>query len=347
MRKWALLAALLLLAGCLAARNNPQTVVFMVQSSPANLDPRIGTDEVSEHIDELLFDGLVDRDAHFQFKPALATSWEQPNPLTIVFHLRAGVRFSDGRPMTARDVIWSIDSIRNGTVISPKATPYKSIAGVEAVGPLTVIFHLKHPDNFLLTNLSTAAFGVIPDGSGKDFWRHPIGTGPFRFVSQRIDQDVVIAANPDSWAPEPQIRQVRFAVVPDAITMALELEKGSADVEVNSLPMDVLPVLARRANLEVADTPGTDVQYIAFNTRDPSSSTRASARRSPAPLTAPCSSALCSVAAPNLRSAFCPPVIGRGPGMLPVTYTTPPEPTASSTKPGTSAARMASAFTSR
>jgi peptide/nickel transport system substrate-binding protein len=269
MRKWALLAALLLLAGCRAARNNQQTVVFMVQSSPANLDPRIGTDEVSEHIDELLFDGLVDRDAHFQFKPALATSWEQPNPLTIVFHLRAGVRFSDGRPMTARDVLWSIDSIRNGTVISPKATPYKSIASVEAAGPLTVIFHLKHPDNFLLTNLSTAAFGVIPDGSGKDFWRHPIGTGPFRFVSQRIDQDVIIAANPESWAPEPQIRQVRFAVVPDAITMALELEKGSADVEVNSLPMDVLPVLARRANLEVADTPGTDVQYIAFNTRDP------------------------------------------------------------------------------
>lgn len=64
--------------------------------------------------------------------------------------------------MTARDVAWSIDSIRDGTVISPKATPYKSIAGVEAAGPLTVIFHLKHPDNFLLTNLSTTAFGVIP-----------------------------------------------------------------------------------------------------------------------------------------------------------------------------------------
>lgn len=60
----------------------------MIQSSPANLDPRVGTDEVSEHIDELLFDGLVDRDAHFQFQPALATSWEQPNPLTLIFHLR-------------------------------------------------------------------------------------------------------------------------------------------------------------------------------------------------------------------------------------------------------------------
>ncbi|HEV2324938.1 MAG TPA: ABC transporter substrate-binding protein [Terracidiphilus sp.] len=263
------MAALLLLAGCSAARRNPQTVVFMIQSSPANLDPRIGTDEVSEHIDELLFDGLVDRDARFRFKPALATSWELPNPLTLIFHLRRGVHFSDGRPMTARDVVWSFDSMRNGAVISPKAATYDSVADVEATGPLTVVFHLKRPDNFLLTNLATTAFGVIPYGSGADFWRHPVGTGPFRFVSQRIDQDVVIARNPQSWAPEPKIQQVRFAVVPDAITMALELEKGSADVEANSLPMDVLPVLARRPSLEVSDAPGSDIQYLAFNLRDP------------------------------------------------------------------------------
>ena len=269
MRKSLFLAALLLLAGCRTVRRNPQTVVFMIQSSPANLDPRIGTDEVSEHIDELLFDGLVDRDAHFRFKPALATSWDQPNPLTLIFHLRPGVHFSDGQPLTARDVIWSFDSMRNGAVISPKAATYDSVAGVEAIGPLTVVFHLKRPDNFLLSNLATAAFGVIPYGSGAGFWRHPVGTGPFRFVSQRIDQDVVIARNPHSWAPEPKIQQVRFAVVPDAITMALELEKGSADIEANSLPMDVLPVLARRPNLEVSDAPGSDIQYLAFNIRDP------------------------------------------------------------------------------
>jgi peptide/nickel transport system substrate-binding protein len=263
------LLAVLLLAGCGSARRDSQTVVFMIQSSPANLDPRIGTDEASEHIDELLFDGLVDRDAHFRFTPALATSWEEPNPLTLIFRLRPGVRFSDGRPMSARDVVWSFESMRNGAVISPKAATYNSVASVEAAGPLTVVFHLKRPDNFLLTNLATTAFGVMPYGSGKEFWRHPVGTGPFRFVSQRIDQDVVIARDPLSWAPEPKIQQVRFAVVPDAITMALELEKGSADVESNSLPKDVLPVLARRTNLAVDDVPGTDIQYLAFNTQDP------------------------------------------------------------------------------
>src|ERR1039458_5199780 len=81
------------------------------------------------------------------------------------------------------------------------------------------------------------------EGSGRDFWQHPVGTGGFRFMSQQIDQDVVVERNPQSWAAAPKIERVRFAVVPDAITRSLELEKGSGDVAVNSLPMDSLPVL--------------------------------------------------------------------------------------------------------
>jgi peptide/nickel transport system substrate-binding protein len=67
----------------------------------------------------------------------------------------------------------------------------------------------------------------------------------------------------------PKIERVRFAVVPDSITMSLELEKGSADVEINAVPMDALPVLASRTDLKVLDVPGTQVQYLAFNLRDP------------------------------------------------------------------------------
>jgi peptide/nickel transport system substrate-binding protein len=243
-------------------------VVFLIESSPASLDPRVGTDAQSEHIDELLFDGLVARDASFHFTPALAESWEQPNPLTLVFHLRAGVRFHDGRLLTAQDVAWTINSIRTGVVISPKAAAYASVERVEAQEARTVVFHLKRADNFLLTNLSTGAMGIVPEGSGREFWRHPVGTGEFRFVSQQIDQEVVVERNPLSWAGEPKIERVRFAVVPDAITESLELEKGSAAVAVNSLPMDSLAVLGTHPNLKVEDAPGTQVQYIGFNLRD-------------------------------------------------------------------------------
>jgi peptide/nickel transport system substrate-binding protein len=159
--------------------------------------------------------------------------------------------------------------MRSGQIISPKAASYASVNAVEARDARTVVFHLKHADNFLLTNLSTGAFGVVPEGSGGEFWRHPVGTGPFRFVSQQIDQEVVVERNPLSWRGVPKIERVRFRVVPDAITESLEMEKGSADAEVNSLPMDSLAVLGTRPNLRIEGAPGTQIQYIGFNLRDP------------------------------------------------------------------------------
>ena len=269
MRKLLALVALLGFAGCHSAQRDPKTVVFLIESSPANLDPRIGTDAQSQRIDALLFDGLVDHDASFQFIPALAASWEQPNPVTYIFHLRSGVRFQDGRLLTARDVVWTFNSILTGAVISPRAAAYASVESLEARDALTVVFHLKHADNFLLRNISTGAMGIVPEGSGRDFWKHPVGTGPFRFVSQQIDQDVVIERNPLSWATVPKLERVRFRVVPDAITESLELEKGSGDVAVNSLPIDSLPVLAARPDLRIEETGGTEIQYLAFNLRDP------------------------------------------------------------------------------
>src|SRR5271168_3981335 len=147
--------ALLLITSCHAPRVDRSTVVFLIESSPTSLDPRIGTDGQSEHIDALLFDGLVVRDASFRVAPGLAERWEQPDPLTIVFHLRAGVRFSDGRTLAARDVKWTLDSMTSGTIITAKAASYASVVSVDAPDAQTVVMHLKVPDNFLLTNLST------------------------------------------------------------------------------------------------------------------------------------------------------------------------------------------------
>ena len=264
---------LLLLAACHSAPRDPSTVVFLIESSPANLDPRIGVDVQSQRIDALLFDGLVARDASFHFTPALAESWDQADPLTLIFHLRAGVRFHDGHALTARDVQWTIqsmlDSARPGGVITPKAAAFAAVNSVEAPDDRTVIFHLKRSDNFLLTNLSTGAIGIVPQDSGRDFWQHPNGTGPFRFVSQQIDQNVIVERNPYAWSVVPHLERVRFAVVPDATTESLELEKGSGDVAVNSIPMDSLTVLAQRPNLQVEESPGTEIQYIGFNLRDP------------------------------------------------------------------------------
>ena len=87
---------------------DPNTLVMIIESSPTNLDPRVGIDGQSERIDELLFDALLTRDEHFNVQPGLAEQWEIPDPLTYVFHLHRGVNFHDGRPLTSRDVKWTL-----------------------------------------------------------------------------------------------------------------------------------------------------------------------------------------------------------------------------------------------
>jgi peptide/nickel transport system substrate-binding protein len=261
--------ALGLFSGCRRARENANTVTMVIESSPTNLDPRIGIDAQSEHIDSLIFDDLVRRDQHFNVQPWLAQSWETPDPLTYIFHLRNGVRFQDGRALTSKDVKWTIDSTRNGIIPSTKAQTYRNVTSIDAPDPFTVIFHLKAPDYSLLFNLSDGAIGIVPAGSGRDFGHHPIGSGPFRFVSQEQDKEVILERNPASWMPLPAIARVRFNVVPDSITRALELQKGSADVAINALSADQVYALRNDPRIVVQSGPGTVLNYLAFNTRDP------------------------------------------------------------------------------
>ncbi len=258
-----------LLSGCNHDRRPGNTVTVLIESSPTNLDPRIGVDAQSERIDSLIFDSLVRKDEHFDLKPWLAEKWDSPNRLTYIFHLRDGVHFHDGRPLTSADVKYTLDSILQGKVISVKANAYQTIDHIEAPDRLTVIIHLKKPDPALLWNLSDGGFGVVPAGSGRDFWSHPIGSGPFEFVSQEQDKDVIIERAPHSWQTQPAIDRVRFAVVPDATTRALELQKGSADAAINALPADTVYALRHERNLQIASGPGTTLMYLIFNTRDP------------------------------------------------------------------------------
>ena len=259
------------LLGCSHSRSDRETITLLIESSPANLDPRIGTDAQSERIDELLFDSLVRKDEHFNLQPWVAERWEVRDPLTYVFHLRKGIRFHDGRSLGARDVKWTIDSMTNGTVVSAKTatTSYQHIASIEAPDDQTVIFRMKEPDSGLPWNLSDGAMGIVPYGSDKSFNQNLVGSGPFKLVKNEQDNEVVIVRNDGYWAEEPKVERVRFAVVPDTTTRALELRKGSADVEINALTADMVRSLRSDPGLIVEQAPGTSVQYLAFNLRDP------------------------------------------------------------------------------
>jgi peptide/nickel transport system substrate-binding protein len=242
---------------------------MVIENSPTNLDPRVGLDGQSERIDELLFDDLCTRDDHLNVRPGLAERWDIPDPLTYVFHLHQGVKFHDGRPLTSRDVKWTFDSLLQGKIRSTKAAAYRLVDHIDAPDDFTVVFHLKEPFTTLLWNVSDGAIGIVPYGSGDEISRRPIGSGPFRFVSAEPDKEVVVERNDGYWGAEPHLKRVRFAVIPDATTRALELRKGSADIAVTSLSGDTVLALEREPTLEVLHAPGTVLGYLAFNTRDP------------------------------------------------------------------------------
>lgn len=260
--------AMFVLAACRQPTTDPGTVTVVIESSPTNLDPRIGTDAQSERIDELLFDALFKRDPQFNLQPDLATSWSMPDPLTYIFHLRSGVLFHNGQQLTAHDVKWTLDSMRDHTILTSKYQAYRNIASVDAPDTMTIVVHMRQPDATLLWNLSDGAIGIVPYGSGRDFQEHPIGTGPFRFVQQEVDKEVVLERNPQSWQVVPQIHKLQFNVVPDATTRALEMRKGSADVAENALTPDMIWSLRNDPKLAITSVPGTEVQYLTFNLRD-------------------------------------------------------------------------------
>ncbi|MGH9681338.1 MAG: ABC transporter substrate-binding protein, partial [Candidatus Acidiferrales bacterium] len=265
-----ILTLLLLLSSCSRTVSTvPGVVNFEIESMPTNLDPRIGTDGPSERIDGLLFDSLVELDEHRIPHGDLAERWEMPDPVTYVFHLRPGVKFHDGRVLTSADVKYTFDSILNRTVTSPKRGAFALIKSVEAPDPATVIFHLSEPDGGFLVEICRPAIGIVPAGSGSDFGSHPIGTGPFRFVEARQDDHVLLERNPDYFRAPAKISKLNFRVVPEAIVRALELRKGSADLELTSLTPDVISAMRSDPGIEITEQAGNNYSYIVFNFDDP------------------------------------------------------------------------------
>src|SRR5262249_34819972 len=154
-----------LLLSC-SQRPDPDQLVMIIESSPTNLDPRIGLDAQSQNIDGLLFENLLSRNEHLSVKPGLAERWEIPDPKTYIFHLRRGVKFADGRALTSRDVKWSFDSLLERKIRTTKTGTFTLVERIDAPDDSTIVFHLTQPWAGLLWNLAGGeGMGIVPCGS--------------------------------------------------------------------------------------------------------------------------------------------------------------------------------------
>lgn len=241
-------------------------VVVAVLSSPNSLDPRIGSDETSQRVHQLVYDYLLALDDQLRVVGGLASSWEQADPLTYIIHLRQGVLFHDGHELSADDVVYTFRSFIDPAFISPRKGAYRALDRVEAIDRYTVRFVLKEPFGSFPINL---VMPVVPNGAGPELRDHPIGTGPYKFISFAVDDRVELAAFPGYFRGRPSNDGVVLKVVPDEIMRALELRKGSVDMVVNDLSPDVIHQLAAEKSVTIAESPGTDYAYVGINMRDP------------------------------------------------------------------------------
>ncbi len=249
---------------------DPGVVAIALDQTPDNLDPRIGQTAAAQRIDALVFNSLVRKNENSEVVPDLAVRWEMPDPTTYIFYLRDDVRFHDGRPLTSKDVRFTFRSMLDGSVHTIKAGhPYNLITDIQTPDLHTVVFRLREPFAPFLWNLAAGVIGVVPDGSGADFNRYLIGSGPFEFVRYLQDQEVVLKRNDSYFGRKAGVSMLRFKVIPEAIVTALELRKGSIDIGLNVLTPDMVEVLKHDADLKVMQADGTNYQYFAFNFTDP------------------------------------------------------------------------------
>ncbi len=258
--------------GC--AKSEPQwpadeRVVVALANAPINLDPRAGTDQSSGKVCQLVFDGLVNKDEKGDLVPSLAESWEVLDlGQRYRFHLRQGVRFHDGRPFGAADVAWTLGSIIDGTVATAKRAAFAAVERVEVVDPATVDLVLREPFGALLVEL-TPEQGILPAGTtAEEANRHPIGTGPFRFVG-KTPETVTLAAHASYWGGAPALDVVVLKEVPDATVRALELLHGSVQLVINDLAPDVVPLFRKNPRFQVVEDPGANYSYLGLNLEDP------------------------------------------------------------------------------
>ena len=261
------LAATCLTTGCLRRPTlNPNVIVVGITSGPNNLDPRIGTDAVSQQIAQLVFGGLMKVNENLRIVPDLADELTHPTPTTYVATLKRGVRFHDGRELTSADVAYTFRCFLDPKFISARKGAYRALKSVDAPDRYTVLFTLKEPFESFPINL---VMPIVPDGADASFGRHPIGTGPYRFVGYAVDDHVDLAAFDDYFEGRPRNDGLVLKVVPDDIMRGLELRKGTMDLVLNDLAPDIVFQLESEPALQHVESPGTDYQYMGLNLRDP------------------------------------------------------------------------------
>lgn len=251
-----------------------RTLVYARAGDAATLDPAFLQDENSARVSVNIFEGLV------QFKPkstdvfpCLAENWRvSPDGREWTFYLRKNVRFHDGTPFNAEAVRFSLER-----QMPPQATPemayapfiFAPVDRIVTPDPYTVKFILKYPYAPFLRNLAMPAAAPIVSpaavqAAGSDFWKKPVGTGPFIFENWENGKKIVLKANESYWGGTPQSGRLVFKVIKQSRLRAMALKLGLVDVIEGIEPSDA--TYLEQKEIRVLRRPGVDINFLGFYT---------------------------------------------------------------------------------
>lgn len=242
-----------------------------------NLIPLLTSDAASQEIAGLIYNGLVKYDKNVNVVGDLAESWEIGHAgLQITFKLRRGVKWQDGHPFTARDVLFGFQTITNPKTPTAYAEDFRQVKTAEVLDDYT--FRVTYDKPFAPALTSWGNLVVLPKHllEGKDITkselgRNPVGMGPYRFREWISRDRVLLDANPDYFEGRPYIDRYVVRVIPDLATMFLELKSGGLDL------MDLTPTQYRRQtnapffqeNFHKYLYPANAYTYLGYNLLDP------------------------------------------------------------------------------
>jgi peptide/nickel transport system substrate-binding protein len=272
----ALAVLLILPASC---RRRSDAFVIALGDNISSIDPIGSTsDAASERIRTLMFNTLVKKDEKFDYTGELASDIKRSDDgQTYTFTLRDGVKFHDGRVLSSADVKYTLDLIfssefvKSASFYEGTGTDKRSlIKSVEAPDGRMVVITLTKPWIGLLSNL--VAIPIIAKDSYPSQKEHPLGTGPFKFISYDSTQQVCdVEAFSEYWEGAPKLQKVRVRVISDMNALQAELQSGRVDIAPlpTSLSPDAIKRLEQDPNLQVKAFSGSNVVVLTLNTTSP------------------------------------------------------------------------------
>lgn len=271
LHRWTLLIVVLIGLVLAQAAVAKDTLVVDLVNEPASLDPHVQWNPDSYYVYRNIFDNLLTRDDSGKIVGMVATSWTYVSDTVAEFKIRNDITFQDGTPLTAADVVYSVERITNPEFNSPQLGQFNKIVKAEAVDDYTVRLTTDGAYPVLLsqlTKLSIVPKHLVEQEGDEAFAAHPVGSGPYVFQNWQKGVQVTVTANPEYWGGTPPFQTVEFHAVPDLSTRVADLESGKADL-VTSLTPDQAAQLENAGGVKVLSVPTERLAYVLFNALRP------------------------------------------------------------------------------